>query len=130
MDADVRRESFDPGLSPLIAGMSSAFIAQIPALCGTQSVRPRTDPQASTAQNDSMTDVTEYFNWWVVDELTGAAQLTRYKLSRANAQRAFPGAEPDVQTREVHALTEPGELSRGRRATDGGNLAGAHPQMT
>ena len=52
----------------------------------------------------------EYFNWWVVDETTGERQLTRFKLSRENAQRAFPGAEPDLHSREVHDLAAPGEL--------------------
>jgi len=89
------------------------------------SVRPRTGALVSTTQNDSITDVTEYFNWWVVDELTGASQLTTYKLSRANAQRAFPGAKPAVQTREVHDLTD-----SGRQAADEGTLAGTDPQMT
>ena len=44
---------------------------------------------------------TEFFHWWVIDERTGVQQLTAYKLSRVNAARAFPGAEPDLRTREV-----------------------------
>jgi hypothetical protein len=42
----------------------------------------------------------EYFRWWVVDEGTGERQLTTYKLSRADAARAYPGAEPGLETRE------------------------------
>jgi hypothetical protein len=61
--------------------------------------------------------LTEYFNWWVVDELTGERQLTKFKLSRANAQRAFPGAKPDLQSKEVHNLTAPGELLADTRRT-------------
>jgi hypothetical protein len=52
--------------------------------------------------------LTELFNWWVVDEITGKRELTRFKLSRENAQRAFPGATPDLQSGEVHGLTAPG----------------------
>jgi hypothetical protein len=54
--------------------------------------------------------LTEYFKWWVVDEVTGERLLTKYKLSRENAQRAFPGATPDLKSREVHNLTDPDEL--------------------
>jgi hypothetical protein len=43
----------------------------------------------------------EFFRWWVADERTGVQRLTAYKLSRVNAERAFPGAEPDPATREV-----------------------------
>ena len=57
-----------------------------------------------------MNILAEYFNWWVVDEATGERELTKFKLSRENAQRAFPGATPDLQSREVHDLTAPGEL--------------------
>jgi hypothetical protein len=42
----------------------------------------------------------EFFRWWFVDEHTGERCLTTYKLSRVNAERALPGAEPDLQTRE------------------------------
>ena len=49
----------------------------------------------------------EFFNWWIVDERTGERRLTSYKLSRADAQRAFRGAEPEVLTREVRNLRDP-----------------------
>ena len=37
-------------------------------------------------------------------------RLTTYKLRRADAERQFPGAEPDLQTSEVRMLPEPAEL--------------------
>ena len=46
----------------------------------------------------------EFFCWWFVDERTGERCLTTYKLSRANAERAYPGAEPDLQTREWRSV--------------------------
>jgi hypothetical protein len=49
---------------------------------------------------------TEFFRWWIVDERTGQQCLTAYKLSRVNAGRAFPGAEPDPRTREVRITPE------------------------
>jgi hypothetical protein len=51
--------------------------------------------------------LTEYFRWWVVDEQTGERQLTKYKLSRADGARAFPGATPDLGSREVHDFSDP-----------------------
>jgi len=42
---------------------------------------------------------TEFFNWWIVAERIGKRRLTTYKLKRADAERAFPGAEPDLQSR-------------------------------
>jgi hypothetical protein len=47
---------------------------------------------------------TEFYNWWITDERTGARRLTAYKLSRADAERAFPGASPDLRTRELRYL--------------------------
>jgi len=52
---------------------------------------------------------TEYFLWRVPDERTGKLRLTSYKLTRADAQRAFPGAEPDLKSREVRDLPDEGE---------------------
>jgi hypothetical protein len=43
----------------------------------------------------------ELFRWWILDEGSGERRLTPYKLSRADAQRAFPGAVPDTDSREV-----------------------------
>jgi len=57
-----------------------------------------------------MSTLTEFFCWWVVDERTGERLLTRFKLTRVDAQRAFPGAEPDLQTREVRNLPDVDEL--------------------
>jgi hypothetical protein len=47
---------------------------------------------------------TEFFRWWIIDERTGERRLTTYKLTRADAKRAFPGAEPELRTRELRNL--------------------------
>ena len=52
---------------------------------------------------------TEFFRWWIDDERTGQRRLTAYKLSRADAERAFPGAEADPLTREVRNVPEQGK---------------------
>jgi hypothetical protein len=52
---------------------------------------------------------TEFFRWWIPDELTGKHRLTAYKLTRADAGRAFPGAEPEQRSREVRDLADPSE---------------------
>ena len=61
---------------------------------------------------------TEFFRWWIIDERTGERRLTTYKLSRAHAERAFPGAEPDLQTREVRDLPKPDRLPANSRQED------------
>jgi len=45
-------------------------------------------------------DMAEYFRWWVVDQSTGERRLTDKRISREDAQRRFPGAVPDLRTRE------------------------------
>ncbi len=65
-----------------------------------------------------MAELTEYFAWWITDERTGERRLTPYKLSRADAQRAFPGAVPDVDSREVRDVPGPGRAPTDRRNTD------------
>ena len=66
-----------------------------------------------------MANLIEFFRWWVLDECTGERRLTSYKLNRADAQRAFPGAEPDPLTREVRDWPDAGEApasgGRGQR---------------
>ena len=52
----------------------------------------------------------EFFRWWIVDERTGKRRLTTYKMQRAVAEERFPGAEPNLQSREVRQLREPGEI--------------------
>jgi len=52
---------------------------------------------------------TEFFRWWIVDERTGKRRRTTYKLTRADAERQFSGAEPDLSSREVRVLPAPGE---------------------
>jgi hypothetical protein len=61
---------------------------------------------------------TEFFRWWIIDERTDERRLTTYALSRADAARAFPGAEPDLQTRELHYLSEPGAAPPDSRARE------------
>ena len=58
---------------------------------------------------------TESFRWWIVDERTRKRRLTAYQLTRADAERAFPGAEPDLQTREVRDLPNPDRLPASSR---------------
>ena len=53
---------------------------------------------------------TEFFRWWIVDERTGKRRLTSYAMTRANAMERYPGAEPDMRTREVRDLPEPGSV--------------------
>ena len=59
---------------------------------------------------------TEFYNWWITDERTGALRLTTYKLSRVDAERAFPGARPDLRTRELRYL--PGGVPASSRPGD------------
>ena len=68
-----------------------------------------------------MSTPTEFFRWWITDERTGKNRLTTYKLTRADAQRAFPGAEPDLQSREVRDLPDPSKGPANSRP--GGNWA-------
>jgi len=65
-----------------------------------------------------MSTPTEFFRWWIIDERTGTRRLTTYALTRADAERAFPGAEPDLQTREVRDLSNPDRLPANSRPGD------------
>jgi len=65
-----------------------------------------------------MSTPTEFFRWWIIDERTGERRLTTYPLTRADAARAFPGAEPDLQTRELHYLPAPGAAPGNSRSDD------------
>jgi len=56
-----------------------------------------------------MTTPTEFFRWYITDERTGKRRLTRYAMTRAEAAERYPDAEPDLRTREVRNLPEPGE---------------------
>ena len=57
----------------------------------------------------------EFFKWWIVDESTGKRSLSTYLKTRADAARAFPGAEPDVRTREIRDLPSAGQLPAASR---------------
>jgi len=60
---------------------------------------------------------TEFFRWWITDERPGKRRLTRYAMTRGEAAERFPeGAEPDLRTREVRMLDEPGELHGNTKA--------------
>jgi len=65
--------------------------------------------------NSQMHPLTEYFLWYIPDERTGELQLTKYKLSRADAERAFPDAVPDLSSREVRELPEIDRAPANRR---------------
>jgi len=53
---------------------------------------------------------TEFFRWWIFDERTGERSLSTYLLTRVDAARAFPGAEPHVATREIRDVPDAGEM--------------------
>ena len=53
-----------------------------------------------------MSGVSEFYRWWITHEVTGERVLTLYKLTRAHAALAFPGAEPDSQSRELRDLPD------------------------
>jgi hypothetical protein len=53
---------------------------------------------------------TEFFRWWIVDERAGKRRLTRFAMTRAQAAERYADAEPDLRTREVRDLPEPGEV--------------------
>ena len=61
---------------------------------------------------------TEFFHWYIIDERTGKRRLTSYAMTRQQAAERFAGAEPDLQTREVRNLPEPGELHGNTRPPD------------
>ena len=68
-----------------------------------------------------MSTPTEFFRWWITDERTRKRRKTTFMLTRADAERAFPGAEPDLQSREVRNLPDPGQAPANSRpgATSG-----------
>jgi hypothetical protein len=61
-------------------------------------------PAGAGADETALTTPTEFYRWWVVEEITGERLLTPYKLTRSNAEKAFAGAVPDLATREVRNL--------------------------
>jgi hypothetical protein len=56
-----------------------------------------------------MATPTEFFRWWIIDERTGRRRLTTYAMTREQAAERYPGAEPDLRTREVRNLPDRGE---------------------
>ena len=61
---------------------------------------------------------TEFFRWYIVDERTGKRRLTRFAMMREQAAEGYPGAEPNLHTREVRNLPEPGELHGNTKPPD------------
>lgn len=53
-----------------------------------------------------MTIPTLFYRWWIIDPVTGERVVTPYKLTSAHAALAFPGAEPDLTTRESRELSD------------------------
>ena len=58
---------------------------------------------------------TEFFRWYITDEVTGKRRLTTYKMDRKTALERFPDAEPFEPSREVRDVLLPGEQPRGHR---------------
>jgi hypothetical protein len=52
----------------------------------------------------------EFYRWWIVDERTGKRRLTKLAMTREEAVERYPGAEPDLRSREVRNLPERGEV--------------------
>ena len=65
---------------------------------------------------------TEFFRWYITGERTGKRRLTAYKLTRADALRAFPDGTPDLQSREVRNLPDRGHAPANSRP---GSTSGA-----
>lgn len=52
----------------------------------------------------------EFYNWLLPpDAWNKKPRLSRWKMSRQEAEKRYPGAEPDLSTREVRDCPEPGE---------------------
>lgn len=58
----------------------------------------------------------EFFNWVLPpDNWNKRPHLSRWKMSRAEAERRYPGATPDERTREVRDLPDnPGPCRAGQ----------------
>jgi hypothetical protein len=52
----------------------------------------------------------EFFRWLLPpDKWNKRPHLSRWKMSREEAEKRYPGATPDLMSREVGELPEPGE---------------------
>jgi hypothetical protein len=49
---------------------------------------------------------TELYRFYVVDEVTGKPRLTRYRMTREEANERHPGAEPELRSLEIRDLPE------------------------
>ena len=61
---------------------------------------------------------TDSFRLYIVDERTGKRRLTRFAMTREQAAEGYPGAEPNLHTREVRNLPEPGEMRANTKPPD------------
>jgi hypothetical protein len=61
---------------------------------------------------------TEFYRWLIVDERTGKRRRTTYAMTRADAAERYPGAEPDLQRRELRNVPDPGEQRGNSRPPD------------
>jgi hypothetical protein len=52
---------------------------------------------------------TEFFRWWITDEVTGKRRKTSYRMDRAPSLERYPDAEPDPSSREVRQVYQPRE---------------------
>ena len=49
---------------------------------------------------------TEFWIWWITDEITGKRRRTSYRMTRTDALERFPGAEPVAGSMEIRDLPE------------------------
>ena len=66
-----------------------------------------------------MSGVTEFYRWWIINEVSGERVLTPYKLTRAHAALAFPRAVPDLPSREVRDLPDLDSMPWAEESSDG-----------
>ena len=67
----------------------------------------------------AMPTETEFFQWWIPDEITGKLRKTRHKMTRETAQERHPGCEPYPPSREVSTVFGPGEAPANVRPAEG-----------
>lgn len=52
----------------------------------------------------------EFYRWWLPpDRMNAKPRLSTWKMSREDAEAGYPGATPDLTSREVRNCPEPGE---------------------
>ena len=48
----------------------------------------------------------EFYRWWITDPETGARRRTSWRMTREDALKRDPGAEPDLDSLEVRSCPE------------------------